>query len=59
MKLDDNFLEAIGMQRMSEADQLKMLTQLAQRADAESRKEALEDPLARAQEDVHLAIQPL
>jgi len=45
MKLDDNFLEAIGMHRMT--DQKNMLHQLARQADEESRKQALLDPLAR------------
>lgn len=47
MKLDNNFLEAIGMHRMTKADQKRMLNQLARQADEESRKQALLDPLAR------------
>ena len=47
MKLDNNFLEAIGMHRMTKADQKRMLNQLARQADEESHKQALLDPLAR------------
>ena len=47
MKLDNNFLEAIGMHSMTEADQNKMLNQLARQADKDSRREALLDPLAK------------
>lgn len=47
MKLDNNFLEAIGMKVMTEADQQRMLNQLAQKADADCRKQAIEDPLSR------------
>lgn len=47
MKLDDNFLEAIGMHRMTKADQKQMLHQLAKQANEESRKQAVLDPLSR------------
>ena len=47
MKLDDNFLEAIGMHRMTKADQKQMLQQLVKEANEDSRKQALLDPLAR------------
>ena len=47
MKLDDNFLEAIGMHSMTKADQKQMLRQLAKEANEDSRKQAILDPLAR------------
>lgn len=39
--------EAIGMHRMTEAGQKKVLRQLVKQANEESRKQALSDPLSR------------
>ena len=47
MKLDDNFLEAIGMHRMTKADQKTVLHQLTKQANEDSCKQALLDPLVR------------
>lgn len=47
MKLDNNFLEAIGMHSMTKADQKEVLCQLAKQANEESRKQAISDPLSR------------
>lgn len=47
MKLDNNFLEAIGMHSMTKADQKKALSQLAHQANEDSRKQAVLDPISR------------
>lgn len=47
MQLDDNFLEAIGMHRMTKADQRRVLRQLVCEANCDSRRKAASDPLSK------------
>lgn len=47
MKLDNDFLEAIGMHSMTKADQRSVLRQLTREANTDSRRKAASDPLSK------------
>lgn len=47
MQLDDNFLEAIGMHRMTKADQRRELRQMVREANVNSRRKAISDQISK------------